>query len=223
MSNCKNEIIKLSYFNGRGLAENARILLALANVDYIDHRYPIEVKDYSRRDFVMDEFNQDKAEGKLTKSMNKLPYLEIDNQVIFQSKAIERYLARKYNMMGTNEIESAQIDAICECIRDFKQDYLTLKKDTSMSKQDAINKWFTEIMPSKLEMLDQIVGDMYAVGNAISIADIVIYSFIYDYFDNKEAAILTLKNSPKISFIANQIYNNNHVKTWTNNRPITPF
>ena len=40
---------------------------------------------------------------------------------IGQSKAIERYIARRYGLLGANEIEAAQIDAITEHIRDAKE------------------------------------------------------------------------------------------------------
>ena len=35
--------IKLIYFDGRGVIENARIMLALGNVQYEDYRYPIDM------------------------------------------------------------------------------------------------------------------------------------------------------------------------------------
>ena len=42
-----------------------------------------------------DEFEKDKQEGKLVHSLNKLPFIEVDNVIIPQSKAIERFFSRK--------------------------------------------------------------------------------------------------------------------------------
>ena len=43
--------------------------------------------------------------------MKKIPVLEIDGgkYTIAQSKAIERFLARRFNMLGSNDIEAAII------------------------------------------------------------------------------------------------------------------
>ena len=45
------------------------------------------------------EFDAMKAEGKLDKSLGKVPLLEVDGQQIGQSKAIERFLAKEFGMM----------------------------------------------------------------------------------------------------------------------------
>jgi hypothetical protein len=52
--------LTLVYFNARGLAETSRILLALAQVDYVDKRYPIEIVDPVKHIYVRDEFEADK-------------------------------------------------------------------------------------------------------------------------------------------------------------------
>mgnify|MGYP001167623941 CR=1 FL=1 len=49
---------------------------------------------------------KDKKDGKLLKSCNKVPYLSVDGEIVGQSEAIERYLARRFNLMGDNEIEA---------------------------------------------------------------------------------------------------------------------
>ena len=86
--------MKLVYFNGRGLAEISRILLAIGEEDYEDFRYPLKIIDWSKHQMEKAEFDKDKTDGKLTGSLNKVPYLEVDGTIIPQSKSIERYLAR---------------------------------------------------------------------------------------------------------------------------------
>ena len=115
--------MKLCYFNGRGLAETSRLLFAINSEEYEDFRYPLEVIDFSKHEMVKEEFDKDKADGKLVHSLNKLPYLEVDGVIIPQSKTIERFLARRFNMMGETDVQGAQIDSICECVRDFKDLY----------------------------------------------------------------------------------------------------
>jgi glutathione S-transferase len=95
---------KLIYFDGRGLAETARMLFRAAGQKFEDSRYPIAMKDgqYSRP-----EWDADKSKY----MYEKIPVLEVDGgkHVIAQSKAIERFLARRFNLLGESDIDAAVI------------------------------------------------------------------------------------------------------------------
>jgi glutathione S-transferase len=214
--------MKLTYFNVRGLAETIRMLLAVAKVEYEDYRYPLEVIDMSTHQMVKEEFDSDKAEGKLLKSLNKVPFLEVDGVVIPQSKTIERYLAVKYNMMGSNDLESARIDSICEYVRDFKDTYQKVR--TSENKEDDMNTWFTVTLVERLSLLDNILDvDGYSVGSSTSLSDIVLYSFITGFFDNKEAAINATLATPKLRMIIERVDSIPEMHSWLATRPKTDF
>jgi prostaglandin-H2 D-isomerase / glutathione transferase len=208
--------LKLVYFNAKGFAETSRLVLAFANADFEDYRYPIKINDWKLHDIVKEEFDLDKQEGKLIKSLNKVPYLEIDGEIIGQSKAIERYLARRFNMMGDSEIEEFKIDAICEWIRDFKTNY-------QKEKVNDINNWFSVLLPQKMELLENIVSEVYSVGNRVSLSDIVIYSFITQFFDNKEGAMNSLNSCPNIKSVVENISSQQSIKDWIQKRPDTGF
>ena len=49
-----------------------------------------------------------------------IPVLEIDGKKYNQSKAIMRYLARKNNLYGKDEMEAMLIDAVADSIDDFR-------------------------------------------------------------------------------------------------------
>ena len=70
------------------------------------------------------EFDAAKAAGKLDANLGRLPLLEVDGQVFGQSKTIERFVAKRVGMMGATPIEEAQIDCICEHLRDCKDKYM---------------------------------------------------------------------------------------------------
>jgi glutathione S-transferase len=216
--------MKLVYFNGRGFAETSRLILALKNIDYEDYRYPIEVIDWKTHNIVKKEFDADKQNGRLEGSLNKLPYLLVNGYTIPQSKAIERYLAEKYGMMGSGAIERAKIDSICECVRDFKDLYQSVRRLGEEEKEEGMNKWFSETLPEKMCLLENIVGnEKHCVGNADSLADIVIYSFITQFFDAKEKAMASLDSCPKLHKIVVNIASNSNIKKWLSKRPDTPF
>ena len=47
-----------------------------------------------------------------------LPVLEVDGIQLGQSIPIARFLARKYDLVGDNEIEMAQTDMVIDCLHD---------------------------------------------------------------------------------------------------------
>lgn len=50
-----------------------------------------------------------------------LPVLELDGKLIGQSNAIARYLARQYDLVGKDEKEALQCDAMVDTLGDLKQ------------------------------------------------------------------------------------------------------
>ena len=218
--------LKLVYFNGRGYAETSRLLLAINNVEYEDFRYPLKIIDWKTHNMIREEFTKDKEDNKLLPSLNKVPYLEVDGVVIPQSKAIERFLAKTYNMAGDTDLESARVDGICECVRDFKDAYQTAKKLPEDEKDAGLKTWFSETLVEKLVSLEHILSKEkggYSVGVKTSLADVVLFSFITQFFDDKEAALNALSTTPKLKAIVDNVNNLSEVQEWLKVRPDTPF
>jgi prostaglandin-H2 D-isomerase / glutathione transferase len=217
--------MKLTYFNVRGLAETTRYLLALGGEEYEDFRYPLEVIDMSKYEMNKEEFDKDKADGKLVTSLNKVPFLEVDGVTIPQSKAMERFLARRYNMMGSTEIECAQIDAICESVRDFKDMYQKVRSLPVDEKEAGMKEWFTVTLVERLTLLEhQLVGDSgFSVGNTTSLSDVVLFTFVTEFFDNKEASLNATLASPKVRAVVDRLSSDEKVLKWISERPKTSF
>lgn len=214
---------RMCYFDGRGLAETSRLLFAVAEVDYTDYRYPIEILDWKTHSFVREEFEKDKASGKLVNSLNKVPFLEVDGVVLCQSKAIERYLARRFNLMGDDEIQAARIDSICECVRDFKTEYQSVRKLPEEERDSGMKKWFKETLPARLASLEHLVDKIYAVGHRLSLADIVLFSFLTQFFDNVEDTREAYETTTNIRSVVELVGNINTIKRWLEKRPKTAF
>lgn len=218
--------MKLVYFDGRGLAETSRLILALVNEKYEDFRYPMKIIDWSTHNIVKTEFDKDKNDGKLSMSLNRLPYLEDNGTIISQSKAIERYLARKHKLMGSSEEEAAVIDSLCEYVRDFKDDYKkTKQKHMSNNEQDKLKLWFTEYLAEKLALFEKLLSNNvgYSVNNKNSLADIVLFSFITEFFDDKESVAKATQNAPKLNEIINRVRKDENIQAWLNKRPDSQF
>uniref|UniRef100_A0AC34FF63 Glutathione S-transferase n=1 Tax=Panagrolaimus sp. ES5 TaxID=591445 RepID=A0AC34FF63_9BILA len=95
--------IKLTYFNLRGLGEPARLILRHAKVDFKDERLT----------------HEDWPKLKPKTKTGKVPFLEYDGHTIVESNAINRFLARKYNLAGKDDFEAALIDGIADVQKDF--------------------------------------------------------------------------------------------------------
>ena len=61
----------LTYFNLRGLAEITRYMFKIAGKDFEDVRYPIDIAN----GFAKPEFDADKATGKFSANMDRIPLL----------------------------------------------------------------------------------------------------------------------------------------------------
>jgi glutathione S-transferase len=209
---------KLIYFNVKGLAETTRVLFAISGTNYEDYRYNFEVVG---GEYKKEEFDKDKE--KFECSMGKLPILEIkigdEVEQIGQSKSIERYLAREFGLMGSNKIEEAKIDSICECIRDIKERYQSIKKT------DGINKYFEETIYNELEKLSKVLDNKskLAVGEKLSLADITIYMFIKEYFDRSEEVIEQAKKIKRYYSIIEELDKHDKLQEWFKQRPNTLF
>lgn len=216
--------VELTYFDGRGLAETSRLLLTVAGVPFQDTRYPLKVLDWSTHTFERKEFDLAKNSGKLKKSIGKVPFLRVGETVISQSKAIERYISRKYDMMGSNEEEAALIDAFAEHARDIKQLYQTPRKLEGDAKDAALAKFFNTTLPDRLIAIEESLDNSgtFLIGSKISLADITLFS-LSEFFDNKEGFTGAIEKTPILANKLKVIETLPSVKTWVATRPVTSF
>ncbi len=217
--------LTLVYFNARGLAETSRILLALAQVDYTDQRYPLEIIDPVKHIYVRDEFDTDKKAGIFDRSMGKLPILRITENFVTteipQSKAIERFISKRYGLMGSNLFEESKIDAVCECIRDIKDRYQKVKSGTDEEKAN----YFLNVLPTEFSDLAKVLDQdtKYAIGNKLSLADVSIYCLITQFYDNKEPVKNVAANIPRIRDIVIRVAARPEIRVYLSDRIQTPF
>ena len=79
-----------------------RVIFALGGEEYEDIRYAIDPATFQSTEFL-----EAKNNGDLKMNLNRAPILILpDGKVIGQSKAIERYLAKRYGFMGAASPEN---------------------------------------------------------------------------------------------------------------------
>ena len=215
---------ELTYFNGRGLAETSRLIFAYTRTLYKDERFPLEIVDFSKRQFKRVEFDKAKEAGALDLSLGKVPFLKTGGITLSQSKSIERFLAKRLGCMGTTDLETALIDAFCEHIRDAKTSYQPYRQLEGEAKQEGLDKFFGEELPAKLKALEKTLApsDRWVIGTSASLADITLFSLV-EFFDDKSKVIKILESTPKLFASYSNFSTLTQIKEWVDNRPVTPF
>ena len=222
---------QLKYFDIQGAAETCRVIFALCNKEYDDARYAIDQKTFSSPAFLAA-----KESGELKLNLSRAPVLVTEEgKTIGQSKAIERYLAKRFGLMGKTLEDEAMIDCIAEHCRDVKDAARAkgfsrfTKNKTEEEKAAARKEWFERDFPEMLMKIEDAVKETsddngYAFGSETTYADVVIWSLLRDcpaadLDDTRKASEeCTLLNS-----IANRIISNVGVATWLSERPESMF
>jgi glutathione S-transferase len=166
--------MKLVYFNVRGVVEVSRYMLHMAGAEYEDRRYPFDNSNWAKPDAYAA-----KMEGKHDIDMDRLPFgrlpfIEVDGQLLEQSKAIERFVANRFGFYGANDMEAAQIDCICEHVRDIKDAYQKVRGiQDDWEKKASMEKWFGTDLPEWLEKLEKVWQIWCARAAKLSAAELV--------------------------------------------------
>jgi len=112
---------KLTYFNGRGLAETSRLIFAAAGQKFEDVRFEREQWPAI----------------KPTTPLGQVPVLEVDGVKIPQSTAIARFLAKRFNLAGKTDVEQAQVDVVVDTIQDLFHAFLPIIREQDETKKNS--------------------------------------------------------------------------------------
>lgn len=216
----------LRYFDARGAAEVIRTIFAAAEVEYNDYRYTFSMDGPKPQ--ICDQHGVDKESGVFDANLMRLPILEVGSEQIGQSRAIERYVAKDLGLMGKGKIQEAQIDAYCEHIRDLRDAYNKVRGNpfapATPEIEEAKEKWFAETMPTWMKKIETVTGDNgFAVGDKMSLADIVLYCALTQAFSDADKASASFADCEKISAVLENVGGNKGVQKWLETRPDNKF
>lgn len=103
--------------------------------------------------------------------------LEVEGHVIAQSKTIERFLSRRLNLSGLNEMETAKIDMVCEEVEDIRKVW----QNISSSNLQEENPTSRDIK-QRLLLLENFLSNSTSKGQyctgKLSLADLSLYRLI---------------------------------------------
>jgi len=206
---------KLIYFDGRGLAEISRILLAYSGTQYEDYRF---------KHVVDANGNQDRTEFvnlKPTLPFGQVPVLVIEGgEMIPQSRVIERFIARKAGLLGTNDLEATRLEAISESLRDLRDAFMKVREI-----EDKKAEFISSTLPQSLAALTKYVAKSgtpgFSIGNRLSYTDFQIYYTIWSFNEYKLTTLETY--SEALQAIYRSVAENANVKSYVEQRKQTPW
>jgi len=217
---------RLTYFDARGAGELSRVLLTLGKQEYEDKRYPIAFVDGKPS---VPDFQKAKEAGDLKANMGRVPILDVDGVEIGQSKAIERFLARKLGMYGSSDLEAAQVDAVCEHCRDVKEAFgraVPPFAPEDEEKEKKRDEWYATGLPSWFSRLEDALpaseGD-WLVGSSLTLADVYVWSLVRDTFPDKERCSKAMEGCTRLRSVADRVALIPELSAWLESRPVTNF
>lgn len=205
-----SNLVTLTYLHGRGRAEQARMMLAATNVHFKN-----KCLDTS------EEMEALRAAGDL--SFNQLPLLEIDGLKIVQSQTINRYLARRGGLYGTNDIEAMQCDTIADGVGDFMVGWLGYpfssdkKQFLKENSQGGINKY----APRLESLVASNKDSQYSVGKQLTYADVLLADVCTNYTELLGEEWITL--FPKMKAIRDMVCSLPSVRKYLESDQRHPF
>jgi glutathione S-transferase len=199
---------KLVYFNSRGRAETSRLVFAQAGVEYEDKRV------------TKDEL----AQMKPSSPSGMLPMLEVDGKLIIGSMVITRFLAERFGLAGSNDVENAEIAGIIDILNDFMLCLVKLFYEKDEEKKAQLKKKFDEediprfwgIFDKRCK--DNNAADGWIYGNKPTYADFSIFNMLE--FVLPMAPTLTEK-FPCVGKLKTAVETLPKIAEWLKNRPVT--
>lgn len=180
----------MQYWNGRGLMEVPRMILAAAGKypgDYTDGRY-------------------ENPSGDLSQNLGRMPVIEYNGKTVGQSAAINFFLASELGLMGANTYDAAHIISLHEHLKEMHTAYRSIVPYGQEPTAEGSDKWFdtgatdstgnaeragysTRFLTWFLGRIEESLDNNgFAVGNQLSLADILLYNSLAEHLEDEQAA-----------------------------------
>ncbi|KAK2584871.1 hypothetical protein KPH14_002468 [Odynerus spinipes] len=156
---------------------------------------------------------------KPTTPFGQVPMLEIDGKRIAQSVAICRFLAKKCNLVGKDDLEALEIDATVDTIHDVRAKLAAYHYEENAETKAAKLKVANEVVPFVLERLDTQVKNNggYFVAGALSWADLTFVALL-DYLNFMYKSDL-IEKYDNLKALKQKVLDIPAIKDWVAKRP----
>lgn len=168
---------KLYYFDGNGRAVNMRAMLTYSKAQWEDVK--ISFNDWPAL----------KTSGKY--EFGQLPVLEVDGKLKSQTMAMELYLARRFNLLGSTAEDEYQILNVLCTRDDYSKHLYALLMPTEEQKaklEENVTNLKVNVLPDLLKALERRYLENgqgnYFLGANFSLADIFIATGLTQLFES---------------------------------------
>ena len=194
---------KLTYFNIRGRAELIRLIFAQASVQYEDKRIAKE----------------EWVELKPKTPNGSLPTLEVDGKTLPGSIPIARFVAERFGVAGSNDIENTEIAGVMDCLTDLVTSFMKVMFEKDETRKAGLKKSFDEEeCPKYLSLLEKrVTAEGWLYGSKVTYADLAFFNFS----ENLPAEVLAKYQGLKS--VKENVGVLPNIAQWVKDRPVTPF
>jgi glutathione S-transferase len=154
-----------------------------------------------------------------------LPYLVVDDLKIPQSVSIARFLARRFNLAGRDEIEQVKTDVAVDTLGDLRNAlYNSVFFIEDADEKEKARIKFLENAKNHLERVEKLVSQYgsngHAVGSALTWADLELFEVTTDILSLYPTILEGLSG---ILGVRKCIESHEILGKYIKNRPITPY
>ena len=206
---------RLMYFDTQGRGEVIRYLFAMAHEPFVDDRVPKTADGTSRPTFTSLQAGL---------PFGLLPVLQVDGEagtLLAESRAIERFLARRFGLMGGSDVQQQQVDSVTEAVRDLTQAYSRCRGDAA-TMADFLSTTLTTFL-QQLEALAKrcstSAGHNTLVGDSVTLADLVVYQIFTTPTPDQPAVSKVVDGFPLIGAVIAHVADQPEIRQWIAARP----
>jgi glutathione S-transferase len=164
----------------------------------------------------------------------QLPILQVGNRTFGQSMAIARFIAKRFNLMGSNDMDAFFIDSINEEVYDILgKFYEHHRSPNDDKKSERATELISKFLPPKLENLSRILEHdddgqslpkprQYFLGDQISLADIALFH-AFDHTLLRTMAPQALDSVPSVKAVFERVSQRPGIAHWVAHRPKTEW
>ena len=207
----KSDGLTLKYWNGRGLMEVPRLMLAKRNLyasagDFADIRVTTDSLDDYEAGNNTQLVSYDSVANTLDSNLGRMPILECNGKSIGQSAAINYFVAKRLDLLGDSDLEAGQVMSVLASLDELNASMRKIIPYGVEPTEEQLNQFFDEpehdvTGPAQRSNRDKRLFRWYcgrlenvickdsewAVGKRMSLADISIYRMLYDNLEGNQA------------------------------------
>jgi len=166
-------VLKLFYWNIRGMVTPIRLLLEYTGTPYEEKLYEVgPAPTFSRDSWLNEKFT-------LGLDFPNLPFMIDGDLKVSQSNAIINYIGRRHNLVGKSEHQKTIVDMLVGEAGDMRSGLSRLHYSSPDEYAATKDKFIAETLNPRLERISKFLGTQsFFLGDDITIVDFYFYDLL---------------------------------------------